>query len=314
MAKSLINKIMKEVKQCPYCGEEILAVAKKCKHCGEWLDKEINMPQKKMIECPVCAEEIEEGLKICPHCKEQLESSVRQDKVEHKEYNSSDYSDIKNAIQQVIKLKIASAIISIGDHWVQFGYAGEEKFLFAAGSSKTDSKDSEFRKLKLRKTKNGDNTYYYKKCVAISSIDQTIQETKTIFETIYGVSFNSYEIEEEKYARESFFVRDKRWLKALLFAGIGWALFFFGGCHLVLGEKMSKLNQFLHFLGTGKMKQDFLFDIGDNNVIAVRINEGYWGFVWDNRFFDAPFIQWMMLVFSIGAFFYALRFLILGDD
>ena len=29
----------RETKNCPYCGEEILAVAKKCKHCGEWLDE-----------------------------------------------------------------------------------------------------------------------------------------------------------------------------------------------------------------------------------------------------------------------------------
>lgn len=28
------------MKQCPYCGEDILAIAKKCKHCGEWLDGE----------------------------------------------------------------------------------------------------------------------------------------------------------------------------------------------------------------------------------------------------------------------------------
>ena len=26
-----------EVKNCPYCGEEVLAAAKKCKHCGEWI-------------------------------------------------------------------------------------------------------------------------------------------------------------------------------------------------------------------------------------------------------------------------------------
>lgn len=33
------KSIAKPTKRCPYCGEEILAVAKKCKHCGEWLNK-----------------------------------------------------------------------------------------------------------------------------------------------------------------------------------------------------------------------------------------------------------------------------------
>lgn len=30
----------KETKRCPYCGEEILAVAKKCKHCKQWIDED----------------------------------------------------------------------------------------------------------------------------------------------------------------------------------------------------------------------------------------------------------------------------------
>ncbi len=61
---------MEETKRCPYCGEEILAVAKKCKHCGEWLEPKETPKVKK--PCPICGELVDEGLIICPHCKEPM--------------------------------------------------------------------------------------------------------------------------------------------------------------------------------------------------------------------------------------------------
>ncbi len=59
---------MEETKRCPYCGEEILAVAKKCKHCGEWLEAKESEKEKKA--CPVCGESIDADIEVCPYCKE----------------------------------------------------------------------------------------------------------------------------------------------------------------------------------------------------------------------------------------------------
>ena len=44
-ASASVPDAQKDTKACPFCGEQILAVAKKCKHCGEFLDDSIRAAQ-----------------------------------------------------------------------------------------------------------------------------------------------------------------------------------------------------------------------------------------------------------------------------
>lgn len=69
---SSVSPASEPTKQCPYCGETILAVAKKCKHCGEWLpeEKAEDKTEVLFIQCPICGEDIVEGTEICPFCGE----------------------------------------------------------------------------------------------------------------------------------------------------------------------------------------------------------------------------------------------------
>lgn len=103
-----------ETKRCPFCGEEILAVAKKCKHCGEWLNKDEKQDEDKvMIPCPVCGEMVEEGISQCPYCHESLvedaqeptEETITNSEREKEPRSFFDYYFVEPFVKQYFKFK-----------------------------------------------------------------------------------------------------------------------------------------------------------------------------------------------------------------
>lgn len=84
---------------------------------------------------------------------------------------------------------------------------------------------------------------------------------------------------------------------------IAWALFHFGSWNFIWAEKISFLEQFVFDLV--EYKSIFL----DSNGLIFRINDAYYGIESTDRFFDIPFLQWLMLVVSILLFVASIRLL-----
>ena len=120
-------------------------------------------------------------------------------------------------------------------------------------------------------------------------------------------------LEEKQIATEKIEKEDEslgfggRAVITLILAGIGWALFHFGGWRLIFGRKMSLI--FASLFPEKLKDQGFILE---SDGFVFRINEKYYGFLKDGGTFDSPVIQWIMLILALGAFIWAIQMLLFG--
>jgi uncharacterized Zn-finger protein len=236
-------------------------------------DLEDILTLKDMMVCPYCAEKIAASEKKCHHCGEWI-----------------DILGIATE-KRMIECPICAEQIEEGLQICPFCKEpiAKEKKEFLPMLNKKSVKNCPYCSEEILETA--------EKCIHCNEwlveVDETEHETE--YENKYDFSFF------------------RRVAKSLIIAGVGLGLFHFGSWHLVLGKKVSALQQFLQFLKTWQLKleQDFILDY---YTILIRINDSYWGFARDTYFFDSPVLQWIMLGLSIGALVWALEVLILGYD
>lgn len=110
----------RQTKRCPFCGEEILAVAKKCKHCHEFLPEKEPQPENisdtpQTKSCPYCGGEVPINASKCKFCGEWFNRTEREEPVIRK---IADCQRVSNVLWLVIAIiQILSIVCIIAGIW-----------------------------------------------------------------------------------------------------------------------------------------------------------------------------------------------------
>lgn len=99
---------MGDTKKCPYCGEEIKAVAKKCRFCGQWFDEESNEVKANEEVKPQNDASVEQVVPKGEEVKPQTESPIKQSapKEEVKDDNPPPILLVNQIAEPIAKLVI----------------------------------------------------------------------------------------------------------------------------------------------------------------------------------------------------------------
>ncbi|MBP5693647.1 MAG: hypothetical protein J6W86_08075 [Bacteroidales bacterium] len=108
------------------------------------------------------------------------------------------------------------------------------------------------------------------------------------------------ELKDETVSRPSLI---SRLVVTIILLVAAFLLFEFGSWRIVWGKQLSFLERCL--VSAAGKQGDLLTTntqsfIVDGDVLLLRVNKKFYGIFKDDRYFDAPVIQWIMLVISVG--------------
>lgn len=103
-----------------------------------------------------------------------------------------------------------------------------------------------------------------------------------------------------------------------VFLVIAFLLFKFGGWHIVWGHEFTSGERTLIHVASYVAPLDIITTdsqsyILTGDIILVRINKKFYGVCKDSKYFDAPLIQWGMLLLCIGSIVLSIKVLLTGE-